>query len=111
MVEEDYDLIWEQLLADDQRAVYEAGGEQGRAAFDRFLTQARKDLVTCLRRMEAGDVFGDVKREMLDGDRMGLWLHPRVQGAFPIKGIIIVRASDGTLRLHDMIFKGPRRQG
>ena len=110
MVEEDYDLIWEQLLAEDQREFYAAGGEEGRAAFERFLTQARKDLVTCLRRMEAGDVFGDVKQEMLDEHRMGIWLHPRVQGEFPIKGIVIVQAADGTLRLHDMIFDPSRRK-
>jgi len=110
MVNEEYDLVWEQLLSQQQRDHYEAGGEEGRAAFELFLTQARKDLVTCLRRMEAGNSFGDVKRQMLDSWRLGLWLHPRVQGAFPIFGIEIVRAQDdSTLRFHDLLIKKKRK--
>ncbi len=108
MINEEYDLIWEQMLSDDRRAYYEFGGDEGRAAFQRFLTQARKDLVSCLRRMEAGDPFGDVKREMLDRDRMGVWLHPRVQGEFPIFGIEVMQARDGTLRFHDVLMKRRR---
>ena len=106
---EEYDVIWEQLLSQRQRDFYEEGGDAGRAAFERFLTQARKDLVTCLRRMEAGDVFGDVKREMLDEAYMSMRLHGKVQGEFPVYGIIIAKADDGTLRLHDILFKRKRR--
>ncbi|MCH2135045.1 MAG: hypothetical protein MK101_00520 [Phycisphaerales bacterium] len=104
MTDEEYDVIWEQLLSDSQRAYYEEGGEVGRAAFERFLRQARKDLVTCLRRMEAGDVFGDVKQWMIDSDRMGIRLHKRVRGDFPVYGIVITQARDGSLRLHDILY-------
>lgn len=105
MIDEEYDVIWEQLLSDPQRAFYEEGGELGRAAFERFLRQCRKDLVTCLRRMEAGDVFGDVRRDMIDEDRMAVRLHRRVRGEFPVYGIIITQADDGTLRLHDILWR------
>ena len=110
MVNDEYDLIWEQLLSQQQRDHYEAGGEEGRAAYQRFLSQARKDLVTCLRRMEAGSAHGEVKRQMLDSARMGLWLHPRVQGTFPIFGIVIVQApDDATLRFHNLLIKKKRK--
>lgn len=105
LVNEEYDLIWDQLLSEGQRGFYEAGGETGRDAFERFLRQARKDLVTCLRRIEAGDVFGDVQREMIDANSMAMRLHPRVQGEFPVFGIVIVKATDGTLKLQDILFK------
>jgi hypothetical protein len=47
---------------------------------------------------------------MLDSSRLGLWLHPRVQGEFPIFGIEIVRApDDSTLRFHDLLIKKKRK--
>jgi hypothetical protein len=107
---EEYDVIWDQLLSPNQRDFYEQGGEAGRAAFERFLTQARKDLVTCLRRMEAGDVFGDVKTVMLDDNHLSMRLHGRVQGEFPVYGIVIAKVDDGTLRLHDILFKRKRKR-
>jgi len=109
LVNEEYDLIWDQLLSDRQRAYYEVGGDVGRAAFERFLRQARKDLVTCLRRMEASDVFGDVQREMIDPGRMAMRLHRRVRGEFPVYGIVIVQADDGELKLHDILWKRKSR--
>lgn len=105
MVDEEYDLIWDQLLSDGQRSFYAEGGDAGRAAFERFLRQARKDLVTCLRRMEAGDVFGDVQRRMLDEQRMAIRLHRRVQGDFPVYGIVVTQSGDSTLRLHDILIR------
>ena len=105
LVNEEYDLIWEQLLSSSQQSFYEAGGEAGREAFERFLRQARKDLVTCLRRMEAGNVFGDVQREMTASGQVALRLHRRVRGEFPIYGIVIVQSSEGTLKLQDVLWK------
>ena len=104
LVNEEYDLIWEQLLSNSQRSFYEAGGEAGREAFERFLRQARKDLVTCLRRMEAGNVFGDVQKEMTASGEMAFRLHRRVRGEFPVYGILIVQTNEGSLKLHDVLW-------
>jgi len=93
---QEYQLMWEQLLADRTRLDYEDNG--GFEAFASYLSKNRHDLVATLTRMVAGIPSQEVSFTRLDDVVTRCRLRPQIAEGFRFK-IVDVAKEMGELKL------------
>jgi hypothetical protein len=94
---QEYTLIWEQLLAEQTRRAYELRG-QGLEECEAFFSANRAELVATLTRLLLGLVRGEAFMENVDGGLVRFRLHPRVATEFQFKTADVV-SEGGELKL------------
>lgn len=94
---QEYELIYEQLLAEQTRRNYEQGG--GFDAFSDYMKRNRLDLARLLTRMIAGLTQQQVKFTSLGNDVTRCRLRPQVAEQFKFKRIDVLRESNGEYKL------------
>jgi hypothetical protein len=93
----EYELIWEQLLAERTRRAYELRG-QGLEEFEAFFSANRGELVATLTRLLLGLVRGESFMENVGGGVVRFRFHPRVGTEFRFKTAEVV-SEGGDLKL------------
>ena len=91
---EEYDLIWDQLLADRARQDF---GEDGRAAMTAFMQDNRVEIARMLNRMRIGLATHDTVVDR-KGDYIVLRFWPQTAALFRFKRVVLVR-EDHQLKL------------
>ncbi|MHC4786423.1 MAG: hypothetical protein ACYTE6_10710 [Planctomycetota bacterium] len=91
---QEYELIWEQLLAEQTRRAYELQ-EQGLEECEEFFSANRNELVAMLTRLLMGLVRGEAFMENVDGGVVRFRFHPRVATAFQFKTADIISEGGG----------------
>jgi hypothetical protein len=91
---QEYVLIWEQLLAEQTRRAYELRG-QGVEEFEEFCSANRNELVAMLTRLLLGLVRGESFMENMDGGVVRFRFHPRVATEFEFKTAEVVSEGGG----------------
>ena len=94
---QEYDLIWEQLLAERTRRAYELRGE-GYEEFEVFFSSQRNELAATLTRMLLGLARGEAYMENVGGGIVRFRLHPRVATEFRFTTAEVI-GEGGGLRL------------
>lgn len=94
---QEYELMWEQLVAERTRREYELRG-QGFVDFARFSAANRRELAATLTRMLLGLSRGEAFMENIGGGVVRFSFHPRVASAFKFT-IAEVTAEGGGLKL------------
>lgn len=94
---QEYELIYDQLLAEQTRRNYEMG--EGFDAFSDYMERNRLDLARLLTRMIAGLAQQQVKFTSLGNDVTRCRLRPQVAEQFKFKRIDVVRESSGEYKL------------
>jgi hypothetical protein len=94
---QEYDLIWEQLLAERTRRAYELRDE-GFEEFEAFCSSQRNELAATLTRMLLGLARGEAYMENVGGGIVRFRLHPRVASEFRFKTAEVI-GEGGGLRL------------
>ena len=94
---EEYELMWEQLLADQIKRTYELRG-QGSEDFARFLATNRMELAATLTRMMLGLSRGEAFMKNVDGGVIRFYFHAKVASEFRFTTIEVV-AEGGGLKL------------
>jgi hypothetical protein len=91
---QEYELIWEQLLAEQTRRAYELQ-EQGLEECEEFFSANRNELVAMLTRLLMGLVRGEAFMENVDGGVVRFRFHPRVATEFQFKTADIISEGGG----------------
>ena len=94
---EEYELIWEQLVSEQTKRAYEARG-QGEEEFCRFFAANRVELAATLTRMLMGLMRQEAFMQNVGGGVIRFRFHPRVSSQFKFKTAEVV-AEGGDLRL------------
>jgi hypothetical protein len=97
LVNQEYDLIWDQLLAEETRQAYEQQG-QGRAEFTAFFAQNRRELAATVNRMLHGLPMSEVVTDRMGPGVTRYRLIPQVAEQFQFKSVLIGSGPQG-LRL------------
>lgn len=86
---EEYELMWDQLLAEETRESYEdeAGGYE---AFEDFMAEHRRDLLAMLNRMLVGQAMQELHIHRVEGGVMRCEFRPQVQHDFEFRQIDMV---------------------
>jgi hypothetical protein len=91
---QEYDLIWEQLLAEQTKRAYVARG-QGAEEFEAFCSANRNELAATLTRLLLGLVRSESFMENVDGGVVRFRFHPRVATEFQFKTAEVVSEGGG----------------
>lgn len=91
---QEYELIWEQLLAEQTRRAY-ALQEQGFEECEEFFSANRNELVAMLTRLLMGLVRGEAFMENVGGGVVRFRFHPRVATQFQFKTAEVVSEGGG----------------
>jgi hypothetical protein len=94
---QEYDLIWEQLLAERTKRAYELRG-QGYEEFEAFFSANRNELAATLTRLLLGLVRSESFMENVGGGVVRFRFHPRVATEFQFKTAEVI-SEDGGLKL------------
>lgn len=94
---EEYDLIWEQLLSERTRHAYKLR-EQGYDEFEAFFSGQRNELAATLTRLLLGLARGEAYMENMGGGIVRFRLHPSVASEFRYTTADVI-AEGGGLRL------------
>ncbi len=94
---EEYDLLWEQMLSAQTRRAYELRG-QGYEEYKQFFSTNRNELAATLTRITLGLSRQESYMENIGGGVIRFRLHPRVASAFKFKTADVV-AEDNGLKL------------
>ncbi len=90
----EYELIWEQLLAEETRSVYLRSG-QDYASFAEFCERNRGDLMELFNRMGFGFYSSDVVQESIGNNAFRLRLHPSLGSQFKFTEFDVVKEPGG----------------
>lgn len=82
---EEYELVYDKLLAGQTREMYEAG--EGLEGFTAYLTRHRRDMAEWLTRMIAGIPLQQVQMTRLEGDVTRCRLRPQFSSPFKFKSL------------------------
>lgn len=93
----EYELIYEQLLAERTRRNYESG--EGFDSFSAYMERNRLDLARLLTRMLAGLAQQQVTFTSLGNDVTRCRLRPQIAEQFKFKRIDVLRESNGQYKL------------
>ena len=94
-----WDILFEQIISTENREYY-LKKEDGRAAFETFFTQNRREIARTLQRIRKGKDFGDV--QLLEkGDVTVHTLSPRIARDYEFSSVSFVR-EDQFLKLHSI---------
>jgi hypothetical protein len=91
---QEYDLVWEQLLADQTRRAY-AARNQGPEEFEAFFSANRVELAATLTRMLMGLSRGEAFMENVGGGIVRFRFHPRVGSQFRFKTAEVISEGGG----------------
>ena len=91
---QEYELIWEQLLAPRTRRNYELR-EQGYDQFEAFFAANRMEIAATLTRMMLGLSRGEAYMENVDGGIVRFYFSPRVAPAFKFKTVEVISEGGG----------------
>jgi hypothetical protein len=91
---QEYELIWEQLLAERTKRAYELR-EQGYEEFEGFFAGNRNELAATLTRLLLGLVRGEAFMENVGGGVVQFQFHPRVATEFQFKTAEVVSEGGG----------------
>ena len=94
---QEYDLIWEQILAEQTRRAYEIR-ERGFEDFEAFFGANRNDLAATVTRLLLGLVRGEAFMENVGDGVIRFRFHPRIATEFRFKTAEVV-SEGGDLRL------------
>jgi hypothetical protein len=98
---EEYELIWEQLLAKAARAGYEDAAREpalGAKQFAEFMADNREEIMTTLNRMRFGFMGPDVVLEAVGHGNIRARFTPQVSEQFKFKSIDMV-LEDGLMKV------------
>lgn len=90
---EEYRLMWDQLLAADSRSAYEASG--GYEAFERWCRTSRKPAMELLNRMRFNAVGSDVAMKQVSPGVMRATLAPHLWEQFRLRVVEFEQTQDG----------------
>ena len=82
---EEYDLLWDQLLAEETRQAYEDRG--GFEEFEDFMVENRRDLLAMLNRMLVGQAMQEVSVRRVENNIMRCEFRPQVRHDFKFRRI------------------------
>lgn len=91
---QEYDLIWEQLLSEQMHRNYELRG-QGFEEFEEFWAANRMELAAMLTRMMLGLSRGEAYMENVGGGVVRFYFHPRVAPVFKFKTVEVIAEGGG----------------
>ncbi len=91
---EEYELLWEQMIAAQTRRAYELRGE-GYEEYRRFFSTNRNELAATLTRLALGLSRQESYMESAGGGVIRFRLHPRIAAAFQFKTADVVAEGDG----------------
>jgi hypothetical protein len=94
---EEYELIYDQLLSDRTKREYEMRG-QGPEQFEAFCATNRLELAATLTRMLLGLANGDAFMKNVGGSVVRFYFHPRIAPQFRYKTVEVI-AEGGGLKL------------
>ena len=86
---EEYELVYDQLLARQTREMYEAG--EGLEGFTAYFTRHREDMAEWLARIIAGIPLQQVLMKQLEGDVTRCGLRPQFGSQFAFKSLDVYR--------------------
>lgn len=86
---EEYDLIWEQMLSEHTKLAYAAEG-QGPEEFTAFMVKHRLELARTINRMILGLPRSEVVTDNLGGGSIRMRFHPTVGEQFTFRQVTIV---------------------
>ena len=95
--DKNWDVLFEQLISTEAKEYY-LKQENGRAEFETFFTQNRRELARTLQRIRKGKGFGDV-RVYEDGNFTSYTLSPRVAREYKFTTVSFIH-EDQFLKLH-----------
>lgn len=90
----EYELLWDQLLAAETRAVYLKSG-QDYTSFAKFCEQNRGDLMEMFNRMGFGFYSSDVVQESIGSNAFRIRLHPSLGAQFRFTEFDVVKEPGG----------------
>lgn len=91
---EEYDLLWDQVLAERTRRAYELRG-QGYDEFEAYFSSNRIELAATLTRMMLGLSRQESYMENVGGGAIRYRFHPRIGSQFKFKTVDVVAETDG----------------
>ena len=95
---EEWRLIWDQLLAPESKAAYERADGGGFAAFEAWCVKNRKPAMELLNRMRFNAMGSDVTMRQVGPGRFRATVSPRLWDQFSLR-VIEIEQSGGWLRL------------
>jgi hypothetical protein len=90
---EEYRLMWDQLLAPDAKAAYERQG--GYPAFEKWCRENRRPTLELLNRMRFNSLGSDVAMTRVPGGRMRATVSPQLWDQFELRVIEFESTPDG----------------
>ncbi|MHC4909556.1 MAG: hypothetical protein ACYTF9_07560 [Planctomycetota bacterium] len=91
---EEYELMWEQLVAEQTRAAYRNQGK-GQEEFAAFFAKRRRDIAATVNRMLLGIPRNEVVSDNLGGGMIQLRFVPQVAGQFKFRTITMGSSANG----------------
>ncbi len=90
---EEYRLMWDQLLAPDAKAAYEKKG--GYKAFEKWCVESRRPAMELLNRMRFNAMGADVTMTKVSGNRMRAVVSPHLWDQFKLRVVEFEMTPDG----------------